>query len=428
MNRRIHDRLAHTGGPLRRRTTRGRALALGTLATIAVLVLTACGPDVEKPYSHISPASPTAGDIQSLYKLVFWLALIVFVGVQFAIVYTALRYRRTKDSPTRPPQVHGNRRLEILWTIIPAVVLLAILIPTITTLYEHDAAAEEGDLVVDVYGKQWWWEIHYGQDRTQGGQDLSVVTANEVHLPVGKETIFNLHSNNVIHSFWVPRLSGKMDVIPGHVNRLSITPTEVGEYYGECAEFCGTQHAWMRFKIVVEPQDQFYAWVNGQRSGNPAILSADDPLPAGFERAPAAFGVCLSCHVVNGLGQPGLSGIEAPANLGPNLTNLSCRDTLAAGLLINNRENLEKWIDNPGAVKPGNYMASVITPGYIREELGDEEFNALIDYLEGLAPAGGCDGTGAAALGATPAASPAASPAATPIPASPAPSVRVENP
>ncbi len=426
MNRRIHDKVIHTGGPLRRRKLGGRVLSLGTLATIAVLVLTACGPEVSKPYSTTSPASPTAGDIQSLYKLVFWLALIVFIGVQFAIVYTALRYRRTKDSPTRPPQVHGNKRLEIMWTIIPAVVLLAILIPTITTLYEHDAAAEEGDLVVDVYGKQWWWEIQYGEDRTQNGQDLSVVTANEVHLPVGKEAIINLHSNNVIHSFWVPRLSGKMDVMPGHVNKLSITPTEVGEYYGECAEFCGTQHAWMRFKIIVEPQDQFYAWVNGQRSGNPAVLSADDPPPAGFERAPAAFGVCLSCHAVTGLGKPGLTGIEAPANLGPNLTNLSCRDTLAAGLLVNNRENLEKWIDNPGAVKPGNHMATVITPGYIKEQLGQEEFDLLIDYLEGLEPAGGCDGTGASAiLAATPAGTP--DPAATPVPASTPASVRLGN-
>ena len=412
MKRRIHDRVVHSDRPSHhRRRMGGRLLTLAALATITVLVLSACGPEVSKPYSTTSPASPTADDIQSLYKLVFWLALVVFVGVQFAIVYTALRFRRTKHSATRPPQVHGNKRLEIMWTIIPAVVLLAILIPTITTLYEHDAAAEEGDLVVDVYGKQWWWEVQYREDQTQDGQNLGVVSANEIHLPVGKEAIINLHTNNVIHSFWVPRLSGKMDLIPGHVNKLSITPTESGEYFGECAEFCGTQHAWMRFKIIVEPQDQFYTWINAERTGNPAILSADDPVPAGFERAPQALGVCLSCHTVTGVGQPGRNGIEAEANYGPNLTNLSCRDTIAAGMLVNNRENLETWIDDPGAVKPGNHMATVITPGYIREQLGDEEFNALIDYLMGLEPAGGCD---AAASGATPAASPASSPAALP--------------
>ncbi|MDQ3541836.1 MAG: cytochrome c oxidase subunit II [Chloroflexota bacterium] len=376
---------------------------------ISLIVLTACGPEVEKPYTTISPASPIADDIQSLYKLVFWLALVVFVGVQFAIVYTALRFRRMKHSPTRPPQVHGNKRLEIIWTIIPAVVLLAILIPTITTLYDHDAAAEEGDIVVDVYGKQWWWEVHYGEDRTQGGQNLDIVTANEIRLPEGKEAIIRLHSNNVIHSFWVPRLSGKMDVIPGHANRMSITPTESGEYYGECAEFCGTQHAWMRFKIVVEPEDQFYSWVNAQRAGNLGTTDPEAQVPAGVTRAPESFNLCLSCHVVNGVNEQTLSGLEAPTNLGPNLTNLACRDTLAAGLLVNNRENLETWIDNPGGVKPGNYMADVITPGLIRERYGDDGFNALIDYLMGLQPAQGCNNENP---GATPAASPVASPVA----------------
>ncbi len=382
---------------------------LGTLAMVSIIVLTACGPEVEKPYSHISPASPTADSIQSLYTLVFWLALVVFVGVQFAIVYTALRFRKTKDSATRPPQIHGNRRLEIIWTIIPAVVLLAILIPTITTLYEWDAAAEEGDLVIDVYGKQWWWEVHYGEDNAQGGQNLGVITANELHLPEGKEAIIRMHTNNVIHSFWVPRLSGKMDLIPGHVNTLSFTPRESGDYYGECAEFCGTQHAWMRFKVIVEPENQFYSWVNAQRSGNLGTTNPDVQLPAGVTRAPQALNLCLGCHAINGVNPNSVVGLQAPPTLGPNLTNLACRDTLAAGLLINNRENLSTWIDNPGGVKPGNFMATQITPGLIRNTYGEEEFNALIDYLMGLQPVGGClDGSAAGTPGASPGASPVA--------------------
>jgi len=413
MKRRSHDRLVQTDRPSQpRRKTGGRLLTLGTLAMISLIVLTACGPEVNKPYSHISPASPVAEDIQSLYKLVFWLALAVFIGVQFAIVYTALRFRRTRDSATRPPQVHGNRRLEIIWTIIPAVVLLAILIPTITTLYDWDAAAEEGDLVVDVYGKQWWWEVHYGEDRTQNGQNLEVITANELHLPEGREAIIRLHTNNVIHSFWVPRLSGKMDLIPGHVNTLSITPTESGEYYGECAEFCGTQHAWMRFKVIVEPEDQFYGWVNGYRAGNLGTTDPEAQLPAGVARAPESLDLCLSCHAINGVNEPALVGLEAPTNIGPNLTNLACRDTLAAGMLINNEENLRVWIDNPGGVKPGNYMADVITPGLVRETYGDEGFDALIEYLMGLHPPQGCDNENP---GATPAASPVASPVAPPV-------------
>jgi cytochrome c oxidase subunit 2 len=379
---------------------------------VSLIVLTACGPEVNKPYTTVDPASPGAEDIQSLYKLVFWLALVVFVGVQFAIVYTALRFRRTRDSATRPPQVHGNRRLEIIWTIIPAVVLLAILIPTITTLYDNEAAAEEGDLVVDVYGKQWWWEIHYGEDRTQGGQSLGVITANELRLPEGKEALIRLHSNNVIHSFWVPRLSGKMDLIPGHVNHMSITPTESGEYFGECAEFCGTQHAWMRFKVIVQPEEQFYGWVNGQRAGNLGTTDPEAQLPPGVTRAPEALNLCLACHVINGVNEPSLVGMEAPYTQGPNLTNLACRDTLAAGLLVNNRANLEAWIDHPAAVKPGNYMATQIGPGIVRETYGEDGFDALIDYLMGLEPVQGCNNENP---GATPIASPAASPVASPV-------------
>ncbi len=391
MNRGSHDQLVQSGlSAKRRQSAGGRLLTLGVLGTIAMLVLTACGPEVSKPYSTISPASPTADDIQSLYTLVFWLALIVFVGVQFAIVYIALRFRRNKASARRPPQIHGHQRLEIIWTIIPAVVLLIILIPTITTIYDHAAQAEEGDIVIDIYGKQWWWEVHYGEDNAQGGESLGVITANEVVVPVGKEVIFNLQSNNVIHSFWVPRLSGKMDLIPGHTNSLSITATEAGEYYGECAEFCGAQHAWMRFKVIAVPESEFYSWINGQRTGNPGVLQAADDLPEGVAVAPQSFAVCLGCHVVNGVSQYGAVGLAAPATGGPDLTNLACRETIAAGLLMNTRENLESWIDDPGAIKPGNYMADQITPGLIRDTYGDEGFNELIDYLESLHPEDGC--------------------------------------
>jgi len=428
MIRGSHDHGERAAAPSPRwRRTGGRVLTMGILGLVTMLVLTACGPDVSKPYSHISPRSETADDIQSLYILVFWMALIVFVGVQFAIVYAALRFRKNRPGPQRPPQVHGNRRLEIIWTVIPAVVLLVILIPTITTMYDFDARAQEGELQIDVYGKQWWWEVHYNEDEAQGGEDLGVITANEVHIPEGRNVVFNLQSNNVIHSFWVPQLSGKMDVVPGHENRLAITNPRVGEYWGECAEFCGTQHAWMRFKVIVHPEDEFYAWVNAQRTGNPGTLDANADLPDGVAVAPQAFSLCLGCHVVNGVSASTVTGLEAPANLGPDLTNLACRDTIAAGMLVNNRENLEMWIDNPGAVKPSNYMAVQITDGLIRERYGDEGFNELIDYLLSLQPEGGCIGDEAAAgapppgvLPATPDASPVsgtpvATPAGTPM-------------
>ena len=426
MKRRTHAR----SGPTDRKTVRGsfgkRLFTLGTLATVAVIMLTACGatPERDKPYSTISPASPQADDIQDLYKLIFWLALVVFVGVQFAIVYTALRFRRNKSGGPRPPQVHGNKRLEIIWTIIPAIVLLVVLIPTITTLYDQDAAAQEGDLVIDVYGKQWWWEIHYGTDNGQGGENLGIVTANELYLPEDKEAIIRFHSNNVIHSFWVPQLNGKMDVIPGHENRMSITPTESGEYFGECGEFCGAQHAWMRFKVVVQPENEFYNWVNAWRVGNPGNTNPEAAEAAGVAKVPAAFNVCLACHSVNGVGGV-TGGLDAPAQFGPDLTNLACRETIAAGILENNPENLAAWVNDPGAVKPGNYMASQITEGFLKNNpgIGEEGFNELMDYLATLQPAGGCESIGATnhlgednvlEAGATPVASPQASPEATP--------------
>ncbi len=408
MNGRSENGLAQTSPPTAsRKSTLRRILTLGALAVVAITILAACGPEVDKPYSTTSPASPTARDIHSLYKLVFWLSLIVFVGVQFAIVYTALRFRRLRTARRRPPQIHGNARLEIVWTVIPAVVLLIILIPTITTLYDHDAAAQEGDLVIEVNGKQWWWEVIYGE--TADGENLGVVTANEIRVPAGKEVIFKLKSNNVIHSFWVPRLAGKLDVIPGHENRLSITAEEPGVYLGECAEYCGTQHAWMRFRVVAMPEDQFYGWINAMRAGNPGTTNPDAELPDGVTRAPAEFNVCLSCHAINGFeGGANLHGMEAPRTFGPNLTNVACRETIAAGLLMNTPENMRQWIHDPDSVKEGTYMGDQIGP----DTFTDEELDRVVDYMMSLQPPGGCDDFLAAAPAATPGASPAASPVA----------------
>ena len=425
MERRNHDHVGRTSASSGTRARRGfarRAATLGTLALTAVVLLTACGPSGLKPYSTTSPASEGADAIQSLYKLVFWLALIVFIGVQFVIVYTALRFRKKNTPAQRPPQIHGNSRLEIAWTILPAVVLLVILVPTITTLFDERDALAESDLVIDVYGKQWWWEIQYGEDGAQGGQNLGVVTANEMVIPANRTVKIRLHSNNVIHSFWVPRLAGKLDVMPGHVNEMSINSDQPGEYYGECAEFCGTQHAWMRFKITVAEQDQFYGWVNGWREGNLIATQGDGTnLPEGVTQAPAKFSLCLSCHQVNGAqgsvptGQTntaGVSGIDARANYGPNLTNIACRSTIAAGMLENNVDNMTLWLSDPEKVKPGDYMADVIKPSTWSSP---DEVRQVAEFLETLKPAGGCFNENAvAASGASPEASPAASPAASP--------------
>jgi cytochrome c oxidase subunit 2 len=348
----------------------------------------------ENPYSSISPESEDARDIQFLYKIIFWLALIVFIGVQIAIVITALKYRRRSDDDTRPPQTHGNMRLEILWTVIPAVVLVAIFIPTVRTMYRIDDRADEADYVVEVYGKQWWWEVHYKQPEDLG----DVITANEIYIPVDTRVRFELLTSNVIHSFYVPQLAGKMDLMPGHVNVMSVQADEPGVYFGECAEFCGESHAYMRFKIIAVEPDQFTAFVDGWRQG--ASAQAANIAPEGdVDRVPQALGLCIACHRIGGVpnnpgGQPltdlpmGIEGGITAENqiYGPNLSMFACRTTIAAGILPNTEESLRTWLHNPPGVKQGNFMGTAVTEG----SLTDEQITEIVAYLKTLQPEGGC--------------------------------------
>ncbi len=364
-----------------------------------VVVLAGCGAEVNQPYSTISPQNSKTQDIQWLYQITFWASLIVFIAVQLAIAYTAIRFRRR--GANRPEQVHGSKVLEIAWTVIPALILLALFIPTVKIIYEHaDAANVDDGFNVNVIGKQWWWEISY-PDIPANPEDLArgpLVTANEVVLPVGANVVFNLQSNNVVHSFWVPQLSGKVDVMPGHDNKLQFVAEREGDYFGECAEFCGSAHAWMRFKVKVVSQDAFDAWVTAWRTppvdGNPETADVVD--------APAAFGACLACHQVNGtnatIALEGMSAISGYYNAdheivpgpGPNLTLLACRDTIGAGLLVNNQENLETWLKHTDEVKEGVYM-----PNYYKQgQINDEQVAELAAYLSSLKPAEGCPEAG----------------------------------
>jgi cytochrome c oxidase subunit II len=379
---------------------RDRRRTLLRLSTILALVLMAAAVvlphavSADNPYTTISPRSKHADDIQGLYKLIFWMSLVVFVGVQAGIAYTVLRYRRRGDDGERPDQIHGNKTLEIAWTILPAIVLLVIFIPTVRTMYaqQDETKADANTVVVDVYAKQWWWEAHYAQPDSTNG----VITANEIYLPAGKKVLFQMYSNNVIHSFWVPQLAGKMDVIPGHTNKLAFTPTQVGYYWGQCAEFCGDSHAWMRFKVIVVPQGEFDAWIAAWKAG-PTQASAQVAGTGDVAQAPAAMAACLGCHRINGtnlnvapVGLEEGAGTEdapGPAKIaGPNLSLLGCRTVLAAGVLPNTPENLRKWLSDPGAIKPGNYMATAIKKG----TLNDQQLDEIVGYLESLRPEGGC--------------------------------------
>jgi cytochrome c oxidase subunit II len=374
-----------------------RLVPMLALAGVVVL-LSGCGSEVVQPYSQIYPQTDKAEDIQTLYKITFWAALIVFVGVQMAILYTALRFRRRNED--RPEQVHGSRKLEIAWTIIPAVILLVLFIPNAQVIFKH-AAAEQGPdkFDVDVIGKQWWWEFRYRDiPADPNNPDAGpLVTANEALLPVGADVVFHVTSNNVIHSFWVPQLSGKVDVIPGHDNPLQFVASTPGDYFGECAEFCGAAHAWMRFKVKVVPEENFDAWVGAWRT--PPAFDANAET-ADVMEAPPAFGACLACHNITGtnarIAQQGMavnSGYLDPQTgevirgPGPNLTLLACRDTIAAGVLENTPENLERWLKQTDQVKEGVYMPNYYTmdPG-----LTDEQVDELVTYLQSLKPADGC--------------------------------------
>lgn len=383
---------------MHRGSTGGRRRTLTRLVTLLALVVMAVGvllPAVgaQSPYTTISPQSPQAEDVQWLYRIVFFLALLVFIGVQIAIVMTVMRYRR-RANDKRPEQLHGNSTLEIVWTIIPAIVLLAIFIPTVRTIYAHADDVEEGNFTVEVYAKQWWWEIHYA-DNT--GEAAGVVTANDIVVPQGKNVVFELYSNNVIHSFWVPQLSGKLDVVPGHANKLPIDTENVGMYFGQCAEFCGDSHALMRFKVIVQPQEVFDEWAAAWKAG-PSQASADFVPDGDVTKVPASFGLCLACHQIEGtsatIAPEGLDelpetedGAMGPAKYaGPNLSLMGCRTTIAAGVLPNTPENMAKWLQDPGAIKPGVYMGEVIEEG----TLTDEQIQELVDYLESLKPAEGC--------------------------------------
>jgi cytochrome c oxidase subunit 2 len=386
-----------------------RIVPVLALAAVVVL-LSGCSPEVAQPFTSITPQNEKTEDIQNLYKITFWASLVVFIGVQVAIGYTALRFRRRSED--RPEQVHGSRKLEIAWTVIPAAILLVLFIPTAQTIFKHAndevmAEASGESFNVDVVGRQWWWEISYPNIPANPNDPESepLVTANEVLVPVGANVVFTLLSNNVIHSFWVPQLSGKMDVLPGHDNKMQFIAERPGEYWGECAEFCGGSHAWMRFKVKVVPQDEFDAWVAAWRS--PPDVADSRPETEDVVDAPPAFGACIACHRVSGTNAasaregigavPGHvdpdTGLPNPESrgFGPNLTLLACRDTIGAGILENTPENMETWLKRTDEVKEGVYMPNYYDPP-TGQGLTDEQVAEIVDYLGTLKPADGCPG------------------------------------
>jgi cytochrome c oxidase subunit 2 len=340
-------------------TGRSRRLALWTCIPLSLL-LSACGQGL--PQDSLDPAGPQARTIDALFNPVLWIAAGVFVLVEGLLVVALVRFRHRPGRPV-PHQVHGNKRLEVGWTIAPAVLLAGIAVPTIITIFALSGRPAGNVLDVKVTAHQWWWEIEY--------PGMNVITANELHIPVGRPVYVELTSKDVLHSFWVPRLAGKQDIRPEFTTYLTVQADEAGWYLGQCAEFCGAAHADMRFRVKAETQQEFDAWL--QQQLQPAAPPSQDVL-AIMTRQDVA---CGECHVINGL--EGFGG-----TLGPDLTHFGARDTFAGAILESTPENLEDWLRDPQALKPDNDMTigPSRTPG--RSVLTEEEIDALVAYLESL--------------------------------------------
>jgi cytochrome c oxidase subunit 2 len=336
--------------PLRRRSTIWRLLVI---ALLLLPVLAACG---STPQTTLEPQSERADQIYDLFKIFFWAGIAVFVVVETILVLVIIRFRERKRKDGLASEMHGNTKLEIAWTIAPAV-LVAFLA---TATYQTQAKVQrepENPLIITAIGHQWWWEFNYDAPLAE------LHTANELYVPQGREIKVLLESADVIHSFWVPRLMGKTDMLPGHTNRLYFNARDVGTYEAQCAEFCGEQHAVMRFKVVVLPAAEFDAWAAAMKT------PAAEP--------PASFAICFSCHVVNA---------EQNNPRAPNLRNFGDRGTIAAGALPLSPENLARWLHNPEEVKSGNFMTTVIKPaiGDQPATLNETQVNELVQYLMGL--------------------------------------------
>jgi len=437
---------------LRRPGARNAGVAALTVA-LAVL-LAACGQD-KYPDTIFHHRTDFNRDVDYLFKILIYAGTAVFIFVEGILVLTLIRFRRRPNQP-EPKHVHGNTALEITWTVIPLLILMVIAIPTVRTIFKTQAAARSDALQVEVIGHQWWWEFRYPQYTMPGtnGRVDTVVTANELYLPIGRTVNFTLRSRDVIHSFWVPALAGKRDVVSNHTNYLWYTPDSSGEnvWNGACVEYCGTSHANMRFKAFTVSDADFKSWIAHQQTmaqsmapapvpaaptaptapaaqANASSAAAAAPAPAVAQVAQAGFvafprdkmpaytvpqtplpaglryddnllaagnaasgeklvttGMCIACHAIRGV--PTMVAI-----VGPNLTHLASRTTIAGGIYPNDAQHLARWVKNANAMKPGVTMPTfglgeydpVTLKGPVK--LGgftDQQIADVVAYLQSL--------------------------------------------
>lgn len=300
-----------------------------------------------------SPAHYTAG----LSVLVLAICIAIFLVVSALLVYVLVRYRhRPHDSEREPAQIYGSSQIELSWTVIPILIVVVLFLSTARVIFSTEEAAKPAAaLNVVVVGHQYWWEYRYPQ--------YGIVTANELHLPATPAhttpTYLTMSSADVIHSFWVPRLAGKMDLIPNRVNTMWIDPERPGLYLGQCAQYCGTQHAKMLLRVYADTPEQFSRWVTRERQ--PA---AEDPA-AREGRQVFLANACVNCHTI--------SGTPARGTFGPNLTHLAARATFGSGAVPVTPENLRAFVDDPAHLKPGALMPAM--------HLNQHDLDAVTGYL-----------------------------------------------
>jgi cytochrome c oxidase subunit 2 len=347
-------------------------LVLGLVA-LAVL-FSACILAPNASQDSLKPAGTYARETKDLYVWVFWVAAAVFVIVEGGIVWILVKYRHRKGRDRMPPQLHGNTRLEIGWTIAPALVLAIVMVPTVATIWDLARTPPAGSLNVTVTGQQWWWKFQYTDDDMQTLAETPgpITTANELVIPTGRVVYLSIESNlggigdaEVIHSFWVPQLAGKQDAVPNHTNHILLEADQPGVYHGQCAEFCGLSHGIMKFEVRAVTPEEFTTWAQGQKQD--AVKPTAGLAASGFD----AFmnGQCVACHAIQGTPAGGVAA--------PDLTHFASRDCMVGCLLDNqNPDDIKRWLENPPGVKPGSFM-----PNY---HLPPDEIDQLVAYLQTL--------------------------------------------
>lgn len=382
------------------RTRRSVARVVGGITTV-VLFLSGCGAlrdDKGRPLNTLSPKGPQAQKIDDLVRPVFIIAGIVFVFIHVAVVYIAIRYRARDEDPD-PVQTHGNPRLEWGWTILPAMVLAILAVFNVQSIWQLEQRDADA-MKVTVVGQQWWWEFRYDTD-DDGKPDI--ITAQQMVIPAGRQIDLQIRSNDVIHSFWIPMLNGKRDAVPGRTQPWSLEADKPGIYQGQCTEFCGLSHGYMRMEVKALSPADFDKWVENQLKG--PVEPAADSLEA--EGKALVVNRCLSCHQINGLDDKGEStgtnrpvehyrGADHPltAANAPNLTHLMSRNHFAGNMFdlyepgsalkgvepvgVPKIDNLQRWLQDPHAMKP---MAPDQNRGMPTLGLSAEEIRKVTSYL-----------------------------------------------